>query len=98
MNQVATAITMMRDNRVRFLVVQDDNGQIGGVVSQNDILMALQPPVRPSLLDHKCALPGIVEPLASGQEATLSEPVTSVAKTRLITVSPTSRLSETLVA
>jgi CBS domain-containing protein len=93
---VATAITMMRDNRVRFLVVLDDNNQIAGVVSQNDILVALQPPVRPSLLDHKCALPAMVDLLASGQEATLSEPVTSVAKSRVITVAPTSRLSETL--
>jgi CBS domain-containing protein len=93
---VATAITMMRDNRVRFLVVLDDNNQIAGVVSQNDILVALQPPVRPSLLDHKCALPAMVDLLAGGQEATLSEPVTSVAKSRIITVSPTSRLSETL--
>jgi CBS domain-containing protein len=93
---VATAITMMRDNRVRFLLVQDDNNQIVGVVSQNDILFALQPPARPSLLDHKCALPAMVDLLASGQEATLSEPITSIAKSRLITVSPTSRLSETL--
>ena len=93
---VATAITMMRDNRVRFLLVQDDSNQIVGVVSQNDILFALQPPARPSLLDHKCALPAMVDLLASGQEATLSEPITSIAKSRLITVSPTSRLSETL--
>jgi CBS domain-containing protein len=38
----------------------------------------------------------MVDLLASGQEATLSEPITSIAKSRLITVSPTSRLSETL--
>jgi CBS domain-containing protein len=38
----------------------------------------------------------MVDLLASGQEATLSEPVTSVAKSRVITVAPTSRLSETL--
>lgn len=93
---VASAITMMRDNHVQFLVVLDDHGQTMGVVSQNDILAALQPPSRPALLDHKYALPAIVDLLASGQEATLSEPVTSIAKSRLITVLPTSRLSETL--
>jgi CBS domain-containing protein len=93
---VATAITMMSENRVRFLVVLDDNNQVTGVVSQNDILVALQPPVRASLLDHKCTLPSMVDLLSSGQEATLSEPVTSIAKSRLITVSPTSRLPEAL--
>jgi CBS domain-containing protein len=93
---VATAITMMSENRVRFLVVLDDNNQVTGVVSQNDILVALQPPVRASLLDHKCTLPAMVDLLSSGQEATLSEPVTSIAKSRLITVSPTSRLPEAL--
>jgi len=93
---VATAITMMSENRVRFLVVLDDNNLVTGVVSQNDILVALQPPVRASLLDHKCTLPAMVDLLSSGQEATLSEPVTSIAKSRLITVSPTSRLPEAL--
>ena len=93
---VATAISMMRENRVKYLIVVDDNNQIAGVVSQNDILTALQPPSRPALLDHKCSLPAMVDLLAGGQEATLSEPVTSVAKSRIITVSPTSRLSETL--
>ena len=64
---VATAITMMSENRVRFLVVLDDNNQVTGVVSQNDILVALQPPVRASLLDHKCTLPAMVDLLSCGQ-------------------------------
>jgi CBS domain-containing protein len=43
-----------------------------------------------------CTLPALFDLLSSGQEATLSEPVTSIAKSRLITVSPTSRLPEAL--
>lgn len=93
---VAAAITTMQNNRVQSLPLLDEGNQVTGVVSVNDILMALQPPSRPALLDHAACLPTISELLASGQEPTLSEPVSSVAKGRVITVAPASRLSETL--
>ncbi len=93
---VAMAITLMRDNRIQFLPIVDDNGQVIGVVSQNDILTALQPPSRPAIIDHAESLPTMIDLLASGQEPALCEPVTSVAKSRLVTVAPTSRLADTL--
>ena len=93
---VATAITLMRDNGVQYLPVLDDRKQVIGVVSQDDILIALQPPARLNLLDEACELPALDELLASDHEPTLSEPVSNIAKSRLISVSPTSRLAETL--
>jgi CBS-domain-containing membrane protein len=93
---VATAITMMKDNDVQFLPLLNEDNQVVGVVSENDILTALQPPSRLTMLTQSAALPCMVDLLASGQEPTLAEPVSSVAKGRLMTVQPTSRLSETL--
>ncbi len=94
---VATAVTTMLNNDVEFLPLLDEKNRVVGVVSANDILIALQPPVKPCLIDPSTALPSLVDLLASGQESTLSEPVAAVAKSRIITVSPTSRLSETLL-
>ncbi len=94
---VATAITVMQENCVRYLPLLDESRQAVGVVTINDILMALQPPSRPNLLDGSLdRLPSIADLLAAGQEPTLAEPVTSIAKGRMISVSPTTRLAETL--
>jgi CBS domain-containing protein len=41
-------------------------------------------------------MPSLVDLLSCGQEPVLAEPVSSIAKTRMIVVSPTSRLAETL--
>lgn len=93
---VATAITLMNTNCVQHLPVLDDRKQVTGIVSQNDILTALQPPSRLSLADETCDLPALEDLLASDHEPTLSEPVSNIAKSRVITVAPTSRLAETL--
>lgn len=93
---VATAITLMRDNLVQYLPVLDDRKQVTGIVSESDILIALQPPVRPNLPDDAFALPSLDELLAANHEPTLSEPVSNLAKSRVISVAPTSRLAETL--
>ena len=94
---VATAIKLMQDYEVCHLPILDERNQVTGVVSRNDILMALQPPSRPALVDHSIDLPPLIELLASGQEPVLSEPISSVAKGRLISVSPTSRLADVLM-
>lgn len=93
---VAAAIQMMQDNRTTHVPLTDDHGQLTGVVSQNDILLALQPPLRPHLTDFSVTLPPVSELLSTGHEPTLSEPVSSVARSRLISVTPTTRLTETL--
>ena len=59
--------------------------------------MALQPPSHPGILDHSADLPPLIDLLASGQEPALSEPISSVAKGRLISVSPTARLADVLI-
>ncbi len=58
--------------------------------------VALQPPLRPHLTDFSVTLPPVSELLSTGHEPTLSEPVSSVARSRLISVTPTTRLTETL--
>lgn len=58
--------------------------------------MALQLPSRPSLIQQVDGLPHWVDLLATDLEPTLAEPISSVAKGRLISVAPTSRLTETL--
>lgn len=93
---VATAITMMNENNVQFLPTLDEHNLVAGVVSENDILTALHPPTRLAMLGQSAAMPTMVDLLASGQEPALSEPVSSVARSRLLSVQPTSRLSETL--
>ena len=82
---------------MNHLPILDEKNQLTGVVSRNDILMALQPLSRPGLLDHSVDLPPLIDLLASGQEPALSEPISSVAKGRLISVSPTSRLADVLI-
>jgi CBS-domain-containing membrane protein len=93
---VATAIKLMQECAVSHLPILDEKNQVTGVVTRNDILMALQPPSRPGLLDHSVDLPPLIDLLASGLEPVLSEPISSVAKGRLISVSPTSRLADVL--
>ncbi|MBL8815842.1 MAG: CBS domain-containing protein [Planctomyces sp.] len=93
---VAAAIQLLHDQRASHVPLTDDNGQLCGVVSQNDILLALQPPGRPHLADFSVPLPAVTDLLASGHEPTLSEPVSSVARSRLVSVTPTTRLTETL--
>ncbi len=94
---VATAVKLMQECGVDHLPILDEKNQVTGVVSRNDILMALQPLSRPGLLDHSVDLPPLIDLLASGQEPALSEPISAVAKGRLISVSPTSRLADVLV-
>ncbi len=93
---VAMAIQTMLECHVEHLPLLDENQRVTGIVSRNDVLLALQPPARPHLLDTTVPLPTVDELLAAGQENVLSEPVTGVGRSRLISVSPTSRLSETL--
>ena len=93
---VAVAIKMMQDLDLEFLPLVDETNTVTGVTRRNDILMALQPPSRPGLIEHAVDLPPLIDLLASGVEPALAEPVASVAKGRLISVSPTSRLAETL--
>ena len=93
---VAAAITLMSANCVQHLPVLDDRKQVTGIISQNDILIALQPPCRTNPADDACGLPVLEELLASDHEPTLSEPVSNIAKSRVISVAPTSRLAETL--
>lgn len=93
---VATAIKLMQECAVSHLPILDEKNQVTGIVTRNDILMTLQPPSRPGLLDHAVDLPPLIDLLASGLEPVLSEPISSVAKGRLISVSPTSRLADVL--
>ena len=74
----------------------DEDNHVTGVASRNDILMALQPPSRPSLIQQVDSLPHWMDLLTTDLEPTLTEPISSVAKGRLISVAPTSRLAETL--
>ena len=94
---VAGAMTIMRDNSVEYLPVLDDRNLVTSVVSLIDVLAALQPPSRPQISDHTSALPPLDELLTSGHEPTLSEPVSNIARTRVLSVAPTSRLADTLV-
>lgn len=94
---VASAIRLMQDNDVWHLAMLDDQNQPTGVVSISDILMALQPPSRPQTMDHTHPLPPLVDLLADSHDPSLSEPVSNVARGRLISVSPTTRLTETLM-
>ena len=94
---VARAIKMMQDLELEYLPLVDDSRKVTGVVRRNDILMALQPPSRPDILEHAGGLPPLIDLLAAGVEPTLSEPVASIAKGRLISVLPTTRLAETLM-
>ena len=94
---VATAIKLMQDYEVGHLPILDEKNQVTGVLSRNDILMALQPPSHPGLMDHSVDLPPLIDLLASGLEPVISEPISSVAKGRLISVSPTSRLADVLI-
>ncbi len=94
---VATAVKLMQECALGHLPILDERNQVTGVVSRNDILMALQPPSHPGILDHSADLPPLIDLLASGQEPALSEPISSVAKGRLISVSPTARLADVLI-
>ena len=93
---VATAVNCMSDNHVQFLPLLDEQNRVVGVASQNDVLTCLQPPSKPCQIDQSIAMPSLVDLLSCGQEPVLAEPVSSIAKTRMIVVSPTSRLAETL--
>lgn len=93
---VATAVNCMSDNHVQFLPLLDEQNRVVGVASQNDVLTSLQPPSKPCQIDQSIAMPSLVDLLSCGQEPVLAEPVSSIAKTRMIVVSPTSRLAETL--
>jgi len=94
---VATAVKLMQECEVEHLPILDERSQVAGVVSRNDILMAMQPPSHPRLLDHSADLPALIDLLTAGQEPALSEPISSVAKGRLISVSPTTRLADVLI-
>ena len=74
----------------------DEDNRVTGVASRNEILMALQPPTRPSLLQQVDGLPHWMDLLATDLEPALAEQISSVAKGRLISVAPTSRLADTL--
>ena len=93
---VAVAIRMMEENDVRQLPVLNEKDQASSVISLNDILIALHPPCNPKLMDHSRPLPLLVDLLSDTHDPVLSEPVSSVARGRLISVSPTTRLTETL--
>lgn len=93
---VATAVSMMSAGRSEHLPVLEPSGKIAAVVSRNDILLALQPPSRPGLIDHSVDMQCLSVLIAAGQETILAEPVTSVARGKILTVSPTSRVAETL--
>lgn len=93
---VACAIKLMQEERVDFVALLDETQRPVSVVSRYDILMALQPPAKATLIEHGGGLPPIMELLATGSESALAEPVTSVARSRVITAAPTSRLAETL--
>lgn len=93
---VAAAIKLMQEEALEFLPLGDEDNHVTGVASRNDILMALQPPSRPSLIQQVNGLPHWTDLLATDLEPTLAEPISSVAKGRLISVAPTSRLAETL--
>ena len=93
---VAVAMKLMEENEVRHLPVLDEKNRLSGIVSLNDILIALQPPRNLHLLDHSRPLPPLVDMLSDTHDPVLSEPISSVARGRLISVSPTTRLTETL--
>lgn len=93
---VASAIRLLQDHQLTLLPVTDDKDQVTCVISQNDILIALQPPSNPRLMDHSAPLPPLVDLLSDVHDPALSEPVSNIARGRLMTVSPTTRLTETL--
>ncbi len=93
---VAVAMKLMEENDVRYLAVLDEKDRANGIVSLNDILIALQPPRNVSLMDHSRPLPPLLDLLSETHDPVLSEPISSVARGRLISVSPTTRLTETL--
>lgn len=43
-DDLVTALEVMRDRRVRRLPVVDDEGQLEGIVSMNDIVLSARPP------------------------------------------------------
>lgn len=94
---VASAVQLFSENSVRHLPLTGESGSVTSVLTRNDILSALNPPVRPGLVDHTTALASLSELLSTGQEAVLAEPVSNLARGRLITVAPTARLAETLL-
>lgn len=93
---VAVAIKLMQEESLEFLPLVDEGNHVTGVASRNDILMALQPPSRPSLMQQVDGLPHWMDLLATDLEPTLAEPISTVAKGRVVSVAPTSRLAETL--
>lgn len=93
---VAMAMKLMEENEVRHLPILDEKDRASGIVSLNDILVALQPPRKLQLMDHSRPLPPLVDLLSETHDPVLSEPISSVARGRLVTVSPTTRLMETL--
>ncbi len=94
---VASAIKLMQDESTDFVALLDDDKNLTGVVSRHDVLMALAPPSRSTLIEHGGGLPSLIELLSLTNEPTLAEPVSSVARGRVISVTPTSRLADTLM-
>lgn len=93
---VASAIRLMQDNEEWYLPVLDEKDQVSCVIGVNDILIALQPPANPRMMDHACPLPKLIDLLSDAHDPVLSEPIGHVARGRMISVSPTTRLTETL--
>jgi CBS-domain-containing membrane protein len=94
---VACAIKLMEDEQTDFVALLDKDKNVTSVASRHDILMALAPPSKSSLIEHGGGMLSLVELLSLSSEPTLAEPVASVARGRLISVAPTSRLADTLM-